>query len=269
MTRLFFWAKFYLILIFVSILVFISITGYILWKYSPELPSYETIKKYQPNLSSRVYTSDGLLLEKFFVQERIFVPINRIPKKLVKAFLAAEDKKFYSHFGIDPIAIFRASITNLINKFASRKLIGASTITQQVVKNLLLSSDISYERKIKEIILAIRIENILSKDQILELYLNDIYLGYGSYGVASASLNYFNKSLNELKLLEMAFLAALPKAPNNYNPLSKYNAAISRRNWVLDKMYENNFQKTNIPIIFYLVRCKMLRIFKHFESIKR
>ena len=245
MTRLFFWAKFYLILIFISILVFICITGYILWDYSPELPSYEKIKKYQPNLSSRVYTSDGLLLEKFFVQERIFVPINRIPKKLVKAFLAAEDKKFYSHFGIDPIAIFRASITNLINKFASRKLIGASTITQQVVKNLLLSSDISYERKIKEIILAIRIENILSKDQILELYLNDIYLGYGSYGVASASLNYFNKSLNELKLHEMAFLAALPKAPNNYNPLSKYNAAISRRNWVLDKMYENNFINSN------------------------
>ena len=245
MTRLFFWAKFYLILIFISILVFICIAGYILWDYSPELPSYEKIKKYQPNLSSRVYTSDGLLLEKFFVQERIFVPINRIPKKLVKAFLAAEDKKFYSHFGIDPIAIFRASITNLINKFSSRKLIGASTITQQVVKNLLLSSDISYERKIKEIILAIRIENILSKDQILELYLNDIYLGYGSYGVASASLNYFNKSLNELKLHEMAFLAALPKAPNNYNPLSKYNAAISRRNWVLDKMYENNFINSN------------------------
>jgi len=245
MTRLFFWAKFYLILIFISILVFICIAGYILWDYSPELPSYEKIKKYQPNLSSRVYTSDGLLLEKFFVQERIFVPINRIPKKLVKAFLAAEDKKFYSHFGIDLIAIFRASITNLINKFASRKLIGASTITQQVVKNLLLSSDISYERKIKEIILAIRIENILSKDQILELYLNDIYLGYGSYGVASASLNYFNKSLNELKLHEMAFLAALPKAPNNYNPLSKYNAAISRRNWVLDKMYENNFINSN------------------------
>ena len=245
MARLFFWAKFYLILIFLITFVFICITGYILWSYSPELPSYEKIKKYQPNLSSRVYTSDGLLLEKFFVQERIFVPINRIPKKLVKAFLAAEDKNFYTHFGIDPIAIFRASITNLINKFTSRKLIGASTITQQVVKNLLLSSDISYERKIKEIILAIRIENILSKDQILELYLNDIYLGYGSYGVASASLNYFNKSLNELEIHEMAFLAALPKAPNNYNPLRKYKAAISRRNWVLDKMYENNFINSN------------------------
>ena len=115
MTKLFFWAKFYLILIFLITFVFICITGYILWSYSPELPSYEKIKKYQPNLSSRVYTSDGLLLEKFFVQERIFVPINRIPKTLVKSFLAAEDKKFYSHFGIDIMAIFRASITNLIN----------------------------------------------------------------------------------------------------------------------------------------------------------
>ena len=254
MTRLFFWVKFSLFLIVASTLVFISLVGYILWIYSPELPSYEKIKNYQPNLSSRIYTSDGLLLEKFFVQERIFVPINRIPKKLVKAFLAAEDKNFYSHFGIDPTAILRATITNLINNFTSKKLIGASTITQQVVKNLLLSSDVSYERKIKEIILAIRIENILSKDQILELYLNDIYLGYGSYGVASASLNYFNKSLNELEIHEMAFLAALPKAPNNYSPLTKYRSAISRRNWVLDKMYENKFINSielnykNLPI---------------------
>ncbi len=231
-----------------------GITGYILWKYSPDLPNYEKIKNYQPNLSSRIYTSDGLLLEKFFVQERIFVPINRIPEPLIHAFISAEDKKFYSHFGIDPIAILRASITNLINSYKSKRLIGASTITQQVVKNLLLSSDVSIERKIKEMILAIRIEQILSKEKILELYLNDIYLGYGSYGVASASLNYFNKSLNELDIHEMAFLAALPKAPNNYNPISKYNDALARRNWVIDKMLENNFiDKTklsykNLPI---------------------
>jgi len=241
MNRLIFFVKISLFFLFITGFTVIGSVGYILWKYSSELPSYEKIKNYKPNLSSRVYTSDGFLLEKFFIQERIFVPLNRIPKKLVKAFLAAEDKKFYSHFGIDPTAILRAGITNLINKFTSNKLIGASTITQQVVKNLLLTSEISYERKIKEIILAIRIENILSKDQILELYLNDIYLGSGSYGVASASLNYFNKSLNELEIHEMAYLAALPKAPNNYNSKNNYNAAISRRNWVLDRMYENNF----------------------------
>ena len=255
MTRLVLLFKFSLIFIIFASLLGISFSGYILWKYSPDLPSYEKIKNYQPNLSSRIYTSDGLLLEKFFVEERIYVPINRIPKQLINAFLAAEDKKFYSHFGIDPIAIIRASLTNLINAYKSKKLIGASTITQQVVKNLLLSNDVSIERKIKEMILAIRIEQILSKDKILELYLNDIYLGYGSYGVASASLNYFNKSLSELELHEMAFLAALPKAPNNYNPQNRYEEAISRRNWVIDKMLENNFiderahSYKNIPLI--------------------
>ena len=231
---------FFPVLIIFSSFIFGILALFVLWKYSPELPSYEELKNYNPSLTTRVFTSDGLLLDKYFVEERLFVPIDRIPKTLINAFLSAEDKKFYKHFGIDLVAIFRASFQNIYNKLTSKKLIGASTITQQVVKNLLLSSDISYERKIKEIILAIRIENILSKDQILELYLNDIYLGYGSYGLASASLNYFNKSLNELEIHEMAFLAALPKAPNNYNPLSKYNAAISRRNWVLDKMYENN-----------------------------
>ncbi len=241
MNRLVLIFKFSLVLIIFAGLFSFSITGYILWKYSPDLPSYEKIKNYQPNLSSRIYTSDGLLLEKFFVQERIFIPINRIPRPLINAFLAAEDKKFYSHFGIDPIAILRASITNVINSYQNKKLIGASTITQQVVKNLLLTSDVSIERKIKEMILAIRIEQILSKEKILELYLNDIYLGYGSYGVGSASLNYFNKSINELEIHEMAFLAALPKAPNNYNPINKYDEAISRRNWVIDKMLENDF----------------------------
>ena len=167
-----------------------------------------------------------------------------MPKDLINAFLSAEDKKFYDHFGIDLTAIFRASITNIYNKFNNRKLIGASTITQQVVKNLLLSSEVSFERKIKEILLAIRLENILTKNKILELYLNDIYLGYGSYGVAAASLNYFNKSLQELTLDEMAYLAALPKAPNNYNPRTKYFQAIERRNWVLDRMYQNSYINT-------------------------
>ena len=214
---------------------------YFLWKYSPELPSYEKIVNYKPNLSSRVYSSDGLLLKSFYIEERIFIPIERIPKKIIQAFLSAEDKKFYSHFGIDPLAIFRATFVNIYNKFINNKMIGASTITQQVVKNLLLTNEVSFERKIKEMILAIRLEIILNKERILELYLNDIYLGYGSYGIAAASLNYFNKSLWDLSLDEMAFLAALPKAPNNYNPKRYYKKAIKRRNWVLDRMYENNF----------------------------
>ena len=226
-----------IILFFLSFSVFL----YFLWKFSPELPSYAELKNYNPSLTSRVFTSDGLLLDKYYIQERIFVPINRIPEKLKNAFISAEDKNFYNHFGIDVVAIIRASITNIFNKFSNQKMIGASTITQQVVKNLLLTNEVSLERKFKEIILAIRIENILNKDQILELYLNDIYLGYGSYGVASASMNYFNKSLSELSIEELAFLAALPKAPNNYNPLTKYYNALERRNWVLKKMNDNQY----------------------------
>ena len=232
--------KLFLISIFLIFIGF-SIFVYFLWKYSSELPSYSEIKNYNPSLTSRVFTADGLLFDKYYVQERIYVPINRIPKKVINAFLSAEDKNFYSHFGIDVFAIFRAIISNLINQYYNKKMIGASTITQQVVKNLLLSNEVSFERKFKEMILAIRIENILDKAQILELYLNDIYLGYGSYGVASASLNYFNKSLDSLRIEEAAFLAALPKAPNNYNPKKKYLNALNRRNWVLQKMYDNKF----------------------------
>ena len=223
---------------------------YFLWKFTPELPSYNELKNYNPDLTSRVFTSDGVLLDKYYTQERIFVPIDRIPKKLINAFISAEDKNFYNHFGIDVLAIFRASFTNVINKAKNKKMIGASTITQQVVKNLLLTNEVSFERKFKEIILAIRIENILTKDQILELYLNDIYLGFRSYGVASASLNYFNKSLNDLSIDEGAFIASLPKAPNNYNPITKYNNAINRRNWVLRKMIKNKYlDKQDISLL--------------------
>jgi len=232
--------KTFYLAIFTAFIIFI-IFIYLLWKISPELPSYSELKNYNPNLSSRVFTSDGLLLDKYFLQERIFVPIDRIPKDLINAFVSAEDKNFFKHIGIDFFAILRASLTNIYNKINNRKMIGASTITQQVIKNLLLSNEITFERKFKEMILAIRIENILSKEKILELYLNDIYLGYGSYGVASASMNYFNKSLSQLTIGENAYLAALPKAPNNYNPKLKYNNAIQRRNWVLRKMYENKY----------------------------
>ncbi len=237
----------YLSLIGLTVLI---ITGFsLLWKYSPDLPSYSELKDYNPSLSTRVFTSDGRLLDKYFIEERLFVPIDKIPPKLIKAFLSAEDKNFFNHSGIDLIAILRASITNLYNFFSNKRLIGASTITQQVVKNLLLSNEVSFERKIKEMILAIRLEIVLEKNKILELYLNDIYLGYGSYGVAAASLNYFDKSLQELDLQEMAFLAALPKAPNNYHPIKNYQNAISRRNWVLEQMYSNGHIKKSDLII--------------------
>ncbi|MBL6841148.1 MAG: PBP1A family penicillin-binding protein [Proteobacteria bacterium] len=213
----------------------------LLWKYTPELPSYSKILQYKPELSSRLYSSDGVLLKSYHREERIFIPIERIPKQLINAFLSSEDKNFYSHFGIDFIAIIRAAISNIFATFNNQRLIGASTITQQVVKNLLLSNEVSFDRKIKEILLSIRIENILSKNQILELYLNDIYLGFKSYGIAAASLNYFNKSISELDLSEIAFLASLPKAPNNYNPKKNYAKAFARKNWVIDRMYENGF----------------------------
>ena len=244
MTKLFNYIKLLLISLFIFGFISIFILFYTLWRYSSELPSYEKIVEYKPNLSSRIYSSDGFLLKSFYTEERIFIPENRIPKIIKDAFLASEDKNFYNHYGLDIIAILRAFFTNIININSNKRVVGASTITQQVVKNLLLSNELSYSRKIKEIILAIRIENILDKDEILELYLNDIYLGYGSYGIGSASLNYFNKSIYDLELHEIAFLAALPKAPNNYNPKKNYLKALDRRNWVIDRMYSNEFIKT-------------------------
>ena len=243
MNKLYGYIKFLLIFLFITGFISIFTIFYTLWRYSPELPSYESIISYKPNLSSRIYSSDGLLLKSFYTEERIFIPENRIPINIKYAFLASEDKNFYDHYGLDLIAIFRAFITNILNINSDKRVVGASTITQQVVKNLLLSNELSYSRKIKEIILAIRIENILSKNDILELYLNDIYLGFGSYGIGSASLNYFNKSVYDLELHEIAFLAALPKAPNNYNPKKNYEKAIDRRNWVIDRMYANGFIK--------------------------
>tara|TARA_B100000963_G_scaffold359542_1_gene387159 strand:- start:937 stop:3294 length:2358 start_codon:yes stop_codon:yes gene_type:complete len=241
MTILFNYIKILLIFLFIFILISIFTVFYTLWRYSPDLPSYDNIIKYKPNLSSRIYSSDGLLLKSFYTQERIFIPEDRIPQIIKSAFLSSEDKNFYDHYGIDIAAILRAFITNTINLNSNKRVVGASTITQQVVKNLLLSNELSYSRKIKEIILSIRIENILDKKSILELYLNDIYLGNGSYGIGTASLNYFNKSIYDLELHEVAFLAALPKAPNNYNPKKNYSRAIDRRNWVIDRMYANGF----------------------------
>ncbi len=241
MTRFINYIKVLLIFLFIFGFISVFIIFYTLWRYSSELPSYEKILEYKPNLSSRIFSSDGFLLKSFYTEERIFIPVDRIPKNIKYAFLASEDKNFYNHYGLDIIAIFRAFLTNIININSNKRVVGASTITQQVVKNLLLSNELSYSRKIKEIILAIRIENILDKNNILELYLNDIYLGFGSYGIGSASLNYFNKSIYDLQLHEIAFLASLPKAPNNYNPITNYYKAIDRRNWVIDRMYANGF----------------------------
>src|SRR6185503_6875038 len=190
---------------------------------------------------TRVHAGDGRLLAEYATEKRVFVPVKEMPPLLIHAFLAAEDRNFYSHIGIDPLAMLRAAATDIMRIGAARRPIGASTITQQVAKNFLVGSELSYERKIKEALVALRMEKALSKDRILELYLNEIYLGGGTYGVAAAALNYFNKSLDELGVEEVAFLAALPKAPNNYNPQRNPEAARERRNYVLDRMVEAGY----------------------------
>ncbi|HVM85709.1 MAG TPA: PBP1A family penicillin-binding protein [Candidatus Binatia bacterium] len=217
-----------------------AIAGWMVYiHYSEGLPDYYQLASYDPPVVSRVYAGDGRLLAEYAVENRVFVPITAIPKRVINAFLSAEDKSFYSHPGIDVPSMLKAAWINLLNYGRDRRPIGASTITQQVTKNFLLSNELSYGRKIKEAILALRIEKAFSKDRILELYLNQIYLGSGNYGVAAASLNYFNKSLNELTIGEAAYLASLPKAPNNYNIKRNPVQAKDRRDWVIDRMLEN------------------------------
>ena len=214
---------------------------YIFEKYGKELPDHRQLASYEPPVMTRVHAGDGRLLAEYAVEKRVFVPIGAMPKMVVNAFLAAEDKNFYEHYGVDPVGILRAVLINVKNLGQNRRMVGASTITQQVAKNFLLTNEVSWTRKIKEAMLALRIEKALSKDRILELYLNEIYLGFGSYGVAAAALNYFDKSLNELTVEETAYLAALPKAPNNYHPFKNTGAAITRRNWVIDRMQIGGF----------------------------
>jgi penicillin-binding protein 1A len=214
----------------------------VFYYYGSGLPNYQELKNYKPAVITRLYSSDGRLFAEYATQKRIYVPINAIPKKVVNAFLAAEDKTFYTHFGLDLSGIARAAVSNLSRLGQSRRPVGASTITQQVAKNFLLSeisNSVSIERKIKEAILAIRIENAYAKNYILELYLNEIYLGSGAYGVAAAALHYFDKSLEELNTAEIAFIAALPKAPSRYNPLKHAERAIGRRNYVITRMFED------------------------------
>ncbi len=229
-----------------STFFFFAVIGLVLviasvWKISQELPEYKQLAKYEPAVTTRLYAGDGQLMKEYAVEKRLFVPEEKIPELVKHAFIAAEDKKFYTHAGIDFLGILRAVLGNVKNIGTGRRPAGASTITQQVAKNFLLSSELSYMRKVKEAILATRIEQAFSKQHILELYLNEIYLGNRSYGVAAAALNYFGKALDELSIEEVAYLAALPKGPNNYNPQTKYEAAVARRNWVIDRMLEEGY----------------------------
>lgn len=209
--------------------------------YGKGLPDYRQLADYEPPIMTRVHAGNGQLIAEFARQQRAFVPIEAIPDVVKQAFISAEDQHFYEHFGVDMIGIARAVITNVKNLGSGRRPVGASTITQQVAKNFLLTNETSLERKIKEAILAIRIEKAFTKSHILELYLNEIYLGFGSYGVAAAALNYFDKSLDELTLADAAFLAGLPKAPNNYHPVRKPVAAKQRRDYVIGRMLEDGF----------------------------
>ena len=215
-----------------------------LWFFSNDLPNYRFLKNYRPAVSTKIYNNSGEIAADFATQKRTFVSIDETPDFVINAFLSAEDKNFYQHPGIDARGIVRAIIKNIKNITTGVRLEGASTITQQVAKNFLLNSDVSFSRKIKEAILAFRIEKHLSKKRILELYLNEIYLGERAYGIASASMIYFDKSLKELNVSEAALLATLPKAPSSYNPYRNLSAALKRKNWVLARMHENQFLNT-------------------------
>lgn len=211
---------------------------------SKDLPDYEVLAKYEPPVMTRVHASDGSLMAEFARERRMYLPIQAVPNRVKAAFISAEDKTFYEHHGLDFGGLARAVITNVKNMGSGRRPMGASTITQQVAKNFLLSSTQTYDRKIREAILAMRIEQAYSKDRILELYLNEIFFGLGSYGIASAALTYFDKSVGELNIAESAYLAALPKGPNNYHPFRQPARAMERRNWVIDRMAENGYITT-------------------------
>lgn len=227
-----------------TLLMFCLVIGgagviYVFYQYGRGLPDYQQLASYEPPVVTRLYANDGRLFAEYAYEKRVFIPIEAIPKRIINTFLAAEDKNFYHHFGLDFGGILRAAIMNIKRAQDNKRPMGASTITQQVAKNFLLNSiahETSLKRKIKEAILAFRIEWTYSKNHILELYLNEIYLGRSSYGVASAALNYFNKSLDELTIAEAAFLAGLPKAPSRYNPRRHPELAKARRDWVIGRM---------------------------------
>ena len=224
----------------------VAATAGLLWHYSKDLPDYSQLQDYEPPVMTRVHAADGSLVAEYARERRLYIPIQAVPKRVINAFLAAEDKNFYEHGGLDFTGIARAAVNYMQNFGSSRHPQGASTITQQVAKNFLLSNEVSFTRKIKEALLALKIERTYSKDKILELYLNEIYLGLGAYGIASASLTYFDKGVNELSVPEAAYLAALPKAPNNYHPFRQRERALERRNWVIDRMVEAGFINSDV-----------------------
>ena len=226
----------------IAVLGAVAVAGMCLAIYSAylfhDLPDAGELAEYRPPTATRVYAWDGTLIGEFSQERRIFVPYEQIPPVVVQAFLAAEDRHFFQHGGVDVAGLGRAMAKNVVNLLRGRRLEGGSTITQQVAKNVLLTNDSTIGRKVREAILAQRLEAVLTKEQILELYLNEIFLGYRSYGVAAAAYNYFGKSLDQLTPAEAAFLAALPKGPNNYHPRRRTEAATERRNWILGQMRE-------------------------------
>jgi penicillin-binding protein 1A len=221
-------------------LVGVAAAAGLLWHFSKDLPDYSQLQDYEPPVMTRVHAADGSLVAEYAAQRRLYIPIQAVPKLVTNAFIA-EDKNFYEHGGLDFGGILRAMLVYAQNFGSNRRPQGASTITQQVAKNFLLSNEVSFQRKIKEALLALKIERTYSKDKILELYLNEIYLGLGAYGIAAASLLYFDKSVHELTIAEAAYLAGLPKGPNNYNPFRQRERAIERRNYVIDRMVEDHY----------------------------
>src|SRR3974390_2414886 len=228
----------------VVFLVGVAAAAGLIWHFPRDLPDYSQLQGYEPPVMTRVHAADGALLGEYAKERRLYLPIQAVPKLVINAFLAAEDKNFYEHGGIDYSGMARAALLYVQNFGSNRRPQGASTITQQVAKNFLLTNEVSFTRKIKEALLAMRIERTYSKDKILELYLNEIYLGLGAYGVAAAALVYFDKSVKELTVAEAAYLAALPKAPAALHPVRNHDRAIERRNYVIDRLQENGWIKT-------------------------
>src|SRR5690349_14804953 len=227
----------------VLFLVGVAAAAGLIWHFSRDLPDYSQLQDYEPPVMTRVHASDGSLLGEYSKERRLYLPIQAVPKMVINAFLAAEVKNFYEHGGLDFTGLARAAVVYAQNFGSNRRPQGASTITQQVARNFLLTNEVSFTRKIKEALLAMRIEKAYSKDRILELYLNEIYLGLGAYGIAAASLVYFDKSVNDLTIAEAAYLAALPKAPGTLHPVRNRDRSTERRNYVIDRLLENGWIK--------------------------
>jgi penicillin-binding protein 1A len=250
-------------LVVLAVFLVAGLAGITIWYFGRDLPDYKQLANYQPPIVSSVYAGDGRLLAQYATEKRIFVPVKAMSHLVTDAFIAAEDKDFYSHPGVNFLSMARAALTDVARIHENRRPLGASTITQQVAKNFLLGNEMSLKRKIKEALVALRMEQVLSKQRILELYLNEIYLGRGSYGVAAAALTYFNKPLDQLDVAEAAFLGALPKAPSSYNPEVHPQAAKDRRDWVIDRMAEDGFIT---PAQAKIAKAEPLDVVKHSVS---